>query len=162
MNARVALLIAFAFAALAATGSAQEPKKKKAAAPPQAVNQMLKKTESLGLSEEQQKKIKEIAESYTPKFRELNQKLPALLTAEQKKARQEAQAKNKADGKKGKEAQAALEAAAPLTDEQKKVQAEVQASQKELNTKFRDEVLSVLTREQKEKFAPAKKPKAKT
>jgi hypothetical protein len=158
MNARFTCLVALSLVALVAASSfAQEKKKRKNAAPPQAVAQMLKKTEGLGLSEEQTKKVKEIADSYAPKFRELNQKVQASLTAEQKKARQEAQAKNKADGKKGKEAQAAIDAATALTDDQKKVQSEVQASQKELSAKFREEVLSVLTPEQKEKFAPPKK-----
>jgi Spy/CpxP family protein refolding chaperone len=161
MNARITCLVALALVALVATSSFAQEKKKKNAGPPQQVAQMIKKTEGLGLSEEQTKKVKEIAESYTPKFREVNQKLNAVLTAEQKKARQEAQAKNKADGKKGKEAQAAIEAASNLTDEQKKVQSEVQASQKELSAKFREEVVSVLTPEQKEKFAPPKKAKAK-
>jgi Spy/CpxP family protein refolding chaperone len=148
-------------ATVAATSFAQDEGKKKKKGPgqPPAIAQLMKKTESLGLSDEQKTKIAAIAESYAPKLREANAKLAASLTAEQKKARQEATAKAKADGKKGKEAADAIAAAAPLTEEQKKLQADTQAQVKELTKKLNDEVLSVLTPEQKEKFQPAKKKK---
>lgn len=116
---------------------------------------MLKKTEGLDLTAEQSAKLKEVVAEYTPKFRELNQKANGLLTAEQKKARDEANAKNKAEGKKGKEAAAAIAAALALTPEQQKTQAEVQAGLKELSRKFNQDVQTVLTAEQKEKFKTA-------
>lgn len=163
MRSTLQMFLALTLVALVTvTSFAQEEGKKKKKGPgqPQAINQVLKRTEALGLSEEQQKKVKEIAASHAPKFTELNQKLSGQLTDAQKKARQEAVAKNKADGKKGKEAAAAIEAALALTDDQKKVQKDVQAELKELGKKLNDEVAAVLTPEQKEKFSPPKKKKA--
>jgi hypothetical protein len=152
----LALVTACVIPALAQEG---QKKKKKGPQQAQAISAMMKKVESLGLSEEQTAKIKKIGEEMAPKFNELNQKLNTVLTPEQKKARQEAVAKNKADGKKGKEANEAIDAALALTDEQKKVQADVQASMKELSGKLNAAVLEVLTAEQKAKFQPAKKGK---
>lgn len=165
MRSQTQILFALALVALVATTSfAQEEgkkkKKKKDAAQPPAITQLMKRTEGLGLSEEQQKKVKEIADSYAPKFAEQNQKLNSLLTEEQKKARQEAVAKNKADGKKGKEANEAINTAMALTEEQKKTQQEVQAQLKELTKKLNDEVAAVLTPEQLGKFTPPKGKKA--
>lgn len=162
---RSLLKIMFALALVVAVASTsfaqQEGKKKKKGGPgqPQAIAALMKKAEGLGLTAEQTQKIKAIAETHAPKFREANEKMAKVLTEEQKKARQEVMAKNKADGKKGKEAQAAIDAAVALTDDQKKVQKEVQAETRELTKKLNDEVSAVLTPEQKEKFAPAAKPK---
>ncbi len=165
MRSSLQMLLAVSLVALVVTTSfAQDAgKKKKKGGPgqPPAIAQLMKRTEGLSLSEEQQKKVKEIGAAHAPKFAELNQKLAATLTDAQKKARQEAVAKNKADGKKGKEAAAAIDAAMALTDDQKKVQTEVQAELKELTKKLNDEVAAVLTPEQKEKFSPPAKGKKK-
>jgi hypothetical protein len=158
MSFRSSLVALMVLAVVAVPCFAQEGKKKKKgnAAPPQAIRQLLNKTEKLDLTAEQSAKLKEIVAQYTPKFRELNQKTNNLLTAEQKKARNEANAKNKAEGKTGKEAQAAVAAALALTPEQQKTQAEIQASAKELSRSLNKDVQAILTAEQKEKLKPAK------
>jgi hypothetical protein len=104
-------------------------------------------------------KAKKLGEEHGPKIAAAQAKLNSQLTDEQKKARAEAQKAAKAAGKKGKDAQADIDAATKLTDEQKKgveeAQKEVQAAQAALNKA----VAALLTDEQKEKtgLTPKKK-----
>lgn len=155
----VALMLLAIVAVPCLAQDGQKKKKKREPGPPPAVRQVIQKTEKLDLTAEQSAKLKEIVAEYTPKFRELNQKASGLLTAEQKKARDEANAKNKAEGKKGKEAAAAIAAALALTPEQQKAQAEIQASTRELSRKLNQDVQALLTAEQKEKLKTAGKAK---
>ncbi len=90
-------------------------------------------------------KIKELAKASAEKIKAAEEKVG--LTPEQKKARTEAQAKAKADGKTGKEAKEAVDAAMKLTDEQKAAQKEVD----ELRAGLRKEAMALLTAEQKAK-----------
>ena len=161
MSFRSSIVALMLLAIVTVPGLAQEgqKKKKRDAGPPPAIRQLLRKTEGLDLTAEQSTKLKEVVAQYTPKFRELNQKSNGLLTDEQKKARNEANAKNKADGKTGKEAAAAVAAALALTPEQQKTQAELQASTKELSRKLNQDVQALLTAEQKAKLKPAGKAK---
>ncbi len=154
----VALML-LAIVAVPCLAQEGQKKKKRDAGPPPAIRQLLRKTEGLDLTAEQSTKLKEVVAQYTPKFRELNQKANGLLTDEQKKARNEANAKNKADGKTGKEAAAAVAAALALTPEQQKTQAELQASTKELSRNLNQDVQALLTAEQKAKLKPAGKAK---
>lgn len=155
------ILTLVALCVLPAAAQDGQKKKKKKDAQPQAISALMKKLDALELTEEQSAKIKRIGEELAPKFTALNEKLSSVLTAEQKKARAAAVAKNKADGKKGKEAAAAIDAALALTEDQKKVQAEVQADLKEVSGKLKTAVMSVLTPEQQAKLQPAKKPAKK-
>lgn len=136
----------------------EKKKKKQGQNTPPAVTQALKKVEALGLTDEQNAKLKSIASEFSPKFAAANKKLNNALTAEQKKLKQDAQAKAKADGLKGKQAAAAVASAVNLTEDQKKVDQEVKDKLKKLNTDLNTAVLGVLTPEQKEKL-PAKKAK---
>lgn len=148
-------------ATLATTSFAQDAdkkKKKKEAGPPQAIAQLTKKLEGVGLTDDQNAKLKAITAEFTPKFAELNKKMAASLTDEQKKAKAEAVAKAKADGKKGKEAADAVAAAVTLTDEQKKTEQEVKDGLKKLGSELNQAVMALLTPEQKAKL-PGKKAK---
>jgi hypothetical protein len=69
------------------------------------------------------------------------------LTPEQRTAQREARAKAQADGKKGKEMQAAIAEAMKLTDEQK----ESRAKLRKLQADVRKQVIAVLSPEQIEK-----------
>lgn len=111
------------------------------------------------LSAEQMTKLAEVKKEYEPKLEELHKKQAGILTAEQKKAAQEASKAAKAAGKKGKEAKADVDAAVKLTDDQKKQQEEVSKELKELNGKIRDSIASFLTEEQKTHLKPMKKKK---
>ena len=90
----------------------------------------------LNLSDEQKTKVKDLAAKYGP---------DAVLTDEQKKARDEAVAAAKKDGKTGRDLMKAGRDAVKLTDEQKAKRAE--------NIKtLMDEVKKILTPEQQEKL----------
>lgn len=162
MKSFAKVLFAFLLVALVAgpvLGQGAEKKnKKKGQNTPPAVAQALKKVESLGLTDEQNTKLKSIASEFAPKFVAANKKLSDALTAEQKKAKQDAQAKAKADGLKGKPAAEAVATAVNLTDDQKKVDQEVKDELKKLSADLNTAVLGVLTPEQKEKL-PGKKAK---
>jgi len=111
------------------------------------------------LTEEQVASIKKLAAAVSPQINALRKK--ANLTPEQTKAVQAARAKAKADGVKGKEATAAVDAAGKYTEEQTKILAEV----KQLNQKYFKDVQALLTEEQRKatrvRGANAKKPAPK-
>jgi hypothetical protein len=106
---------------------------------------ILKSMEKAELTPEQVAKIKELAKAWADKIKAAEDKV--ALTPEQKKARQEAQAKAKADGKTGKEAKQAVDEAMKMTDEQKAAMKEVD----ELRGGLRKEAVALLSAEQKAK-----------
>lgn len=113
------------------------------------------------LTAEQQTKLDEIKKEQGPKLAELTKKLDSVLTDEQKAARKEAMAKAKADGKKGKEAAAAVDEALKLTDEQKKQRAEIQPELAKLQLSVKEQIHGLLTDEQKTHYKLPKAKKAK-
>ena len=106
---------------------------------------LLKSLEKAELTADQVAKVKELVKACAEKIKAAEEKI--ALTPEQKKARQEAQAKAKADGKTGKEAKAAVDAAMNLTDAQKAAQKELD----EVRAGLRKEAVALLTAEQKAK-----------
>lgn len=134
----------------------EEGKKKdgKAAAEPAA---MYKLPDTVVLTEEQTAKLDEVKKEYAPKFQALSKKGNDVLTKEQRKARREAQQKAKEEGKKGKELQAAVDAALMLSDDQKKQLDEVKAETAKLRTEMEGKVVALLTDEQKAQVEAAKK-----
>lgn len=128
----------------------QAKKNKKAGANPLA--NFVKKAKEANLSEEQAKKVEELAAEYGKKIAAANAKL-----GEAGPARAQARKDAVAAGKKGKDLQAAVDAAVKLTDEQKAAVREAE----ELNQQFRAEVAKLLNEEQKEKLGlTGKKKKA--
>ena len=113
------------------------------------------------LTAEQQAKLDEIKKEQGPKISELTKKIDSLLTDEQKAARKEAAAKAKAEGKKGKEAAAAIDEALKLTDDQKKLRAEVQPELAKLQKSIKEQIHGLLTEEQKAHYKVPKGKKAK-
>jgi Spy/CpxP family protein refolding chaperone len=114
------------------------------------------------LTAEQKKQVAAVMKEYAPKLKEMHQKVDGILTAEQKKAREEAVTEAKAAGKKGADLYKAIHGAVKLTAEQKaqmgEVRKEMSAVQKEMNAKL----LDLLTPEQKEQLKAKAKSKAKT
>ena len=107
---------------------------------------MLKRLEKAELTADQIAKVKEIVAKHSEALKAANDKVN--LTAEQKQARGEATKKAQAEGKKGKDLQAAVDAAAKLTDEQKEALKKVQ----ELQQAMMKEVNGLLTDDQKAKL----------
>lgn len=147
------------FAALFAVQDSQGQEKKKKKNDPAAA--MKKKLDDAGLGADALEKAKKIVDEHAPKIAEAQAKVDSILTDEQKKARGAAQKAAKDAGKKGKEAQAEINAALKLTDEQK---GKMEEAQKALTaaTNARNEALgAVLTDEQKAKVGIAKGKKKK-
>lgn len=148
------LMVAIALSA----GSADAAKEKGKKNADGANNPVFTLPKEITLTAEQQTKLDEIKKDQGPKIGDLTKKVDDLLTAEQKSARKEAAAKAKADGKKGKEAAAAIDEALKLTDEQKKSRAELQPELAKLQLSIKEQIHGLLTDEQKTHY---KLPKAK-
>lgn len=111
------------------------------------------------LTEEQLKKVAGVQKEFAPQMAELTKKLNAIMTPERKKAREAAIKQANTDGKKGKEAEAIVQAAVKLTDEEAKSIKEIQGNLKKLNDEAAAKRFEILTDEQKasvKKPAPAK------
>lgn len=148
--------------ALAVPGLAQEEKGKKKKGelqgPAAAAFQLPKEIE---LTAEQQEKVAALKKELGLGLQALIKKQSDILTAEQKTARKEAGAKNKADGVKGKEAKAAVDAAMKLTEAQQKEWDAVQKEVAAYQGKIKEKLHSFLTDDQKAKLKPAKVKKTK-
>lgn len=155
---RPMLLLALVAALLIAPAVAQEKgkkKKKRGGAGNTPLAAVLQKAKTSDLSEETLAKIKDLVEKHQPAYMEARKKVAAVLSADVRKARNEARKKAQDEGKKGKELQAAVAAAVKLTDEQKK---EVDAAQKEMESitqEFRKAVAALVTPEQAQKLGVA-------
>lgn len=152
MKTMTRLFLALGLVALVGVVFAQEAKKEKKggkrADPTAAVKSKLA---TLDLSSEQKEKIDKILADQGAKVTAAAEKVNASLTAEQRKARNEAQKSAKAAGKKGKEANDEALAAMKLTDEQKKTYDEATKTQREASQALVSAVSEVLTPEQREK-----------
>ena len=131
---------------------AADKKKKKA---PTAV----KVPKSIELTADQKTKVDALNKEFGPKLAECRKKAASIITADQKKARTEAVKKAKADGKKGKEVQAAANAAVAITADQKTQQTECKKAMGALNKEIRTQFAALLTDEQKAKLKGGKKKK---
>ena len=119
----------------------------------------VKVPKSIELTADQKTKVEALNKEFGPKLAECRKKAASIITADQKKVRTEATKKAKADGKKGKELRAAVNAAVAITADQKAQQAECKkvmgALQKQIKTQF----AALLTDEQKAKIKGGKKKK---
>ncbi|MCS7306429.1 MAG: hypothetical protein NZ602_15135 [Thermoguttaceae bacterium] len=118
------------------------------------------------LSEEQKQKIENLRKEYEPKLSELREKLDAIITPEQKKAREEAIKKAKEEGKTGRELFEAIRNAVKLTEEQQNKMKEVQTQIGQLAREIRGKLDEILTEEQRaqlRRFGPGRggRPKGK-
>ncbi len=143
---------------LAATLSAQEKDAKKAKAKGKRgagnaiAQRMISFPKVIEATEEQTAKLEELRKEYGPQLTALMKQRREILTADQVKSQQEARKAAAAEGKKGKELQAAVAAAVEVTPEQKEKLAKVQKEQQELMTKVRKAMNDLLTEEQKAKL----------
>ena len=139
---RVAVVLAMTIIVttpLSAIGEEKEKAKKKG---PQVGENLLRQLEGVGLTAEQDQKIKDILAEYTPKFEEARKKVGAAG-----KMIRETRRKAAAEGKKGKKAWPAVDAL-DLTAEQR----EGVVAGRELTLSLRKAVLGVLTDEQIKKM----------
>ena len=159
------VLVKFAALALAVLvaspmwAAEEDGKKKKKGEAAQVVDKAFGLPKTITLTAEQQTKLAAVRTEFEPKVKEVVDKMAQVLTAEQKKARQEALKAGKAAGKKGKELQAEVAAAMKMTDEQQKKHDEGTKELKELSGKIREQISGFLTAEQKELLKAKKKKK---
>ncbi len=142
--AKTMLLLGLVLAVASPLSAADEKKKKKKRQPNLAA-QTIKRFAKAELTDEQQTKVKALAAEHAPKINAARKK--AALSDEQKAARTKAIKDNKAAGKKGKEARAAVAAASKLTEAQKAALEETRKASAAYNAA----VVALLTPEQKQK-----------
>lgn len=152
---RVAAVAALAVSLVAVHVFAQEaqqkPKKKPDQPPIAALQQWLQGVE---LSAEQKDKVAAIQREFGPALAEINKKLDAVFTEEQRKVRREIAAKGKAEGKTPQEVRKLQDEAIRLTPEQKEKIAQLTAERREVLKKVAKALLEVLTPEQKQVVEP--------
>ena len=100
----------------------------------------------LNLTDDQKAKVKDLRKEYGPKFKAA---ADSILTADQKKAREDAVKAAKAEGKKGPEVGKAAMQAVKLTEDQKAKMKEVM---KPLHKEVHEKLMAILTSEQKEQL----------
>jgi len=138
-----------------------DKKKKKGAQRPQPIAQLEKQLEGLGLSDEQNAKVKSIIKEHEGKILAAQQKANDVLTPEQRKARAEAGQKAKGEGKKGKDLAEAVSSAVNLTPEQKAKSEEATKGVRDAVDGMRKAVLETLTPDQRAKLGGEGKKKKK-
>lgn len=163
MIVAVLLMVLVASPALAEDKAKKEKKAKQAPMPGVAVAMGVLR--GVKLTDEQKEKVTKIGESFNEKIVAINTKLAAVEPAEAKKARQEAMAKAKAEGKQGKDLRDALKAAGgEFSKEQKEAMKAVQEERKAAMKEMKDALLAVLNDDQRAALstpAPEKKKKDK-
>ena len=115
--------------------------------------------DDLKLDDEQQKKLAELKEKYTAKIGELRQQVTGILTDEQRRARAAAAKAAREAGKQGKELREAADAAIELTEEQAKKTEEARAALREALATAKQEVLGLLSKEQRKQIRQQRKEK---
>jgi Spy/CpxP family protein refolding chaperone len=106
----------------------------------------------IDLTTEQKDKIKDLKKEYGPKLKELAEKAEGVLTADQKKARDDAHKAAVDAGKKGRELMQATRDAVKLTDDQKAKQKEIRTAGQDLTKEIVEKIKSILTDDQKEQL----------
>ncbi len=150
------LTLAVVLAMPAMAADEKKKKKKKGRKAPAAV----RVPKGIVLTAAQKTQVAAINKEFAPQLIEVAKKARAIVTDEQRKARSAAAKKAKADGKKGKEARAAVDAAAKITAEQKKALGEVNKARQAITKAARAKFAAILTAEQKAKL-PKRKGKKK-
>ena len=146
-TARIVLILAVAVL-IASPVWAQKKAAAKKPAPCPADQRICKLVEGLELTADQKTKLDALKKEFGPKL-VAAMKTGDVLTADQKKARREAEQKAKADGKTGKDLLKAVAEAVTLTEDQKAKQAESRKAVGALAKDLEKAAMAVLTDEQK-------------
>ena len=136
---------------------AEETKEKKKKGNNLDNHQVYKLPDTISLDDAQKEKLTGLKKEYAEKLKAAVAKQNEFLTAEQLKARADAAKAAKAAGKKGKDAQADIDAAVNLTPEQKEKKAAADKEMKELSKEIREKLEAFLTDSQKALLKTKKK-----
>jgi hypothetical protein len=110
-----------------------------------------KKLSAADLPADVREKVNKVLTDDSPKLKDAQAKVDAILTTEQKQARQQAQKEAKANGTKRKQAQASIDAAMKLTSEQRSKLSAAESELKSAQAALMKDLQAVLTAEQMEK-----------
>jgi Spy/CpxP family protein refolding chaperone len=119
----------------------------------------IERVKDLKLTDDQKAKLEVLKKEYTPKLKELAGIRDKVLTADQKKAAEEARKAVRESGKRGPEARDSIQAAMKLTDAQKTKLADGQKAMQKLNKEISEKINKVLTPEQLEVLKKARPPR---
>jgi Spy/CpxP family protein refolding chaperone len=108
----------------------------------------------INLTDDQKSKLADLKKEYAPKQKEIADKLAAVPTAEQKKARDEAIKEARDAGTRPD--REAIQAAMKLTDAQKAEMTKLRKAQSDLDKEITDKVTKLLTPEQQETLKKAR------
>jgi Skp family chaperone for outer membrane proteins len=144
---------------LVAVGFAQQDKKKKGGNDPTA--KLRTKVQESDLGADLKEKVVKVIDEHAGKLKELSAKVEAVLTDDQKAARNAARKAAKDAGKKNKEAEAEVTAAMKLTDEQKKKMDEAQKALDAARAEMNKAIAALVTDEQAQSLGVKGKKKNK-
>ena len=154
-------LLVVVFLASVAHAQQGERKTKGGNRTPNPVAQLQRQLDELNLSDDQKAKVQDVLKVHTPKIEAAQKKMDETMTPEQRKARSDAMAKARSDGKKGRElVQAGSDAVKQTAEERAKFEEAQKVSQAAV-ADMRKAVMAVLTPEQQAKLTPARKGKNK-
>ena len=153
MFRRTIIGMALLAVAMSSQVMAQEGKKKqsKRGQRIQAITQLKGKLAEIDLTEEQSKKVEEIIAKHKEALTATAAKRRELVNADANKKMAEARKAAQAEGKKGKDLQAAVMAASGLSEEDQKKLAEISQETQKVAAVMKQEVANMLSEEQREK-----------
>lgn len=158
------IIAAYISAAAAAETQGDMPKKSSDGAPRKAVDGTQHRyfaiPKEIQLTTEQTATLDEIKQKLAPKIVELTGKQHGLLSKEQKAARDDAIAKAKLEGLKGKARTAAINEATNLSEDQKKQLTDIKTEFARLRTDIKQQIYNLLTAEQRTHFKAPKSNKS--
>ena len=123
--------------------------------------QILSVPKEIELTADQETKVKEIRKSMADKAKAAQTKVDAIMSPEIKKKAAEARKTASEAGKKGKDAEAAINEALGLTADQQAALKEANKEASEVKAAFMAELSKILTDAQKEKMPKKAEPKKK-
>ena len=153
MFRRTIIGMALLAVAMSSQVMAQEGKKKqsKRGQRIQAITQLKGKLAEIDLTEEQSKKVEEIIAKHKEALTATAAKRRLLVNADANKKMAEARKAAQAEGKKGKDLQAAVMAASGLSEEDQKKLAAISQETQKVAAVMKQEVAKILSEEQREK-----------
>ena len=153
MFRRTIIGMALLAVAMSSQVMAQEGKKKqsKRGQRIQAITQLKGKLAEIDLTEEQSKKVEEIIAKHKEALTATAAKRRELVNADANKKMAEARKAAQAEGKKGKDLQAAVMAASGLSEEDQEKLAEISQETQKVAAVMKQEVAKILSEEQREK-----------
>ena len=153
MFRRTIIGMALLAVAMSSQVMAQEGKKKqsKRGQRIQAITQLKGKLAEIDLTEEQSKKVEEIIAKHKEALTATAAKRRELVNADANKKMAGARKGAQAEGKKGKDLQAAVMAASGLSEEDQKKLAEISQETQKVAAVMKQEVAKILSEEQREK-----------